>query len=457
MLGARAREADGQNVRRDSHAVNFLALAGLIMAVLSPPAVAGESGAEAARLSETAETKPRLDSLSDDSVERITLARRAVEDGRLHEADDLLRSRLESSPDDEEAYGALLALWADREPPLDSEPRRATRAILPDSFIETHTGRFVVFSDADAAWTERQARHLERAHHQFQRFATRLDLKPLPIRHKLVCVLFARRDDYRRFAAEHDGLTDAAVAGYYSPRADRIVFYDPATNPSAARAEAHVESLQREVDQLAADARTAERLGDFDRAADLRRSHVQSGSAADRQAQRVSEFVDRVSTRTMIHEAAHQLLYHTRVQNPRVQYPLWLSEGLATSFETDDPENAFGPDHEFQPRRAAFDHLLERDQLVPLGALIRLSMLPDLGDDDAGAVYNQSYALVTWLARHRRTELSQYLTMLRREPAGRPDGERQARLFTAAFGDPSRLERTWLRAERARLAESATR
>jgi len=457
MLGARTREADAQNVRRDSHAVVLLALAGLMVAVSASPAGAGEPEAVALRQSGNVETEIRLESLSDDCDERIHPAGRAAEAGHLHEADNRLRSRLESNPNDEEAYEALLALWADREPPLDSEPRRATRAILPDSFIETHTGRFVVFSDADGAWTERQSRHLERAHHQFQRFAKRLDLKPLPIRHKLVCVLFARRDDYRRFAAEHDGLTDAAVAGYYSPRADRIVFYDPATNPGAARAEAHVEALQREVERLATDARAAERLGDLNRAADLRRSHVQSGSAADRQAQRVSEFVDRVSTRTMIHEAAHQLLYHTRVQNPRVQYPLWLSEGLATSFETDDPDNAFGPDHEFEPRRAAFDHLFQRGQLVPLDALVRLSMLPDLGDDDAGAVYNQSYALVTWLARSRRTELSQYLAMLRREPAGRPDGERQAMLFTAAFGDPSRLERTWLRAERARLAETASR
>ena len=38
----------------------------------------------------------------------------------------------------------------------------------------------VVLSDASAAWTRHQAERLERAHHQFLRFADRMNLRPLP-------------------------------------------------------------------------------------------------------------------------------------------------------------------------------------------------------------------------------------------------------------------------------------
>ena len=63
-------------------------------------------------------------------------------------------------------------------------------------------------------------------------------------------------------------------------------------------------------------------------------------------------------------------------------------------------------------------------------------------------VYSQSYALVTWLARHRKTELRDYLMLTLKEPRGRPTAQRHLHLFEQAFGDVDRLEQAWLRHER---------
>ncbi len=71
-----------------------------------------------------------------------------------------------------------------------SDMYQQTRELLPQRFLDYETRRFIVISDAAPGWSRRQAALLERTYHQFNRFARRLNVKPLPLRHKLVCVLF---------------------------------------------------------------------------------------------------------------------------------------------------------------------------------------------------------------------------------------------------------------------------
>ena len=117
------------------------------------------------------------------------------------------------------------------------------------------------------------------------------------------------------------------------------------------------------------------------------------------------DLADDRATGTTVHEAIHQLMFHTGVQTPHIEYPLWICEGLATAFETDDPDAAFGPDHEYAPRRDRFDLLLGADQLIELRQLVTYARMPDDSDETVQALYHQSYALVTWMSRFRRDEL----------------------------------------------------
>ncbi len=286
--------------------------------------------------------------------------------------------------------------------------------LLPDSFIEYEATRWVVLSDANAQWTRQQAALLQRAHHQFLRYTRRLGLQPKPIRHKLVCVLFENRDEYRKFAQEYDGVTAEWISGYYSPKHDRVVFYNVSTIPL------------RQVSS------TQNRAGATPFPRDL---------ADDR------------ATGTTVHEAIHQLMFHTGVQTPHIEYPLWICEGLATAFETDDPGSAFGPDHEYAPRRERFELLLEADQLIELRKLVTYARIPDDSEETVQVLYHQSYALVTWMSRFRRDELRGYLLSMLAEVPGRPTPQRQLELFEQAFGDADQLERTWLRHERRNLKQ----
>ena len=388
----------------------------------------------------------RLSLLSDDPEAWLSLGTWAIENDLLNQADDLYRDYLSIDPSDESIYEALMQLANRRELPRTSETLTKARAALPGNFREHATSRFIVLSDTDTQWTRQQAANLERAHHQLMRYCRRIGLSPLPLRHKLVCVLFERRDDYKRFAHEHDQLGSASVAGYYSPSHDWIVFYNPDSNPSIDLAEAKLDEMKADIIKLTREAERAAAKGDREHAESVRKTLAIYEEHYRNERDRVADFVRDTTIVTTVHEAIHQMLFHTRIQNPRLQYPMWLSEGLAAAFETTEPDHAFGPDHEYDTRRVAFDKLLVQDKLIPLDVLVQLSKLP--ADDAATAeiLYQQSYAFTTWLSRFRKSELRAYLELMQKE-VGRPSPREHRKLFVEAFGDVEQLERTWLRYE----------
>ncbi|MHC5024206.1 MAG: DUF1570 domain-containing protein [Planctomycetota bacterium] len=332
-----------------------------------------------------------------------------------------------------------------------SSAYRNTRSNLPDRFREHETRRFVILSDADERWTRTQAERLERAHHQFERFARRLGVKPEPLRHKLVCVLFQSRNDYRRFALEHDEVTDPRIAGYYAPRRDRVVFYHVESNPSLADARVRLDELRRQADDVGERLDDAVRRGNRRQADSLRQTLNQYRDHLEREQLRVDDFADRVSVTTTIHEAIHQLMFHTRLQSRQLQYPLWICEGLATSFETNSPSAAFGPDDDFAPRREQFREHLAAGDLLPLRKFVTLTSVPGDSEEPMSVIYHQSYALVTWMFRFRRGQLRSYLEIMADEPTGIPSSKRQLALFERAFGNVQTLENAWLRHERNEL------
>lgn len=358
---------------------------------------------------------------------------------------------VEAPPHADEAYDAPPRLPADRKLSADSDAYRAARNLLPQRFIELQTTRFVVISDANRSWTRHQAELLERTYHQFERFTRRLQLRRMPLRHKLVCVLFERRDDYQRFARSHDSVTADWITGYYSPKQDRVVFYNLQSSTVTTRTRGAVEPTTAQMlalDRHVAPARPLSQPTETEIIRPTRRRDRRPAHSAPRG---INDRSVKAATATTVHEAIHQLAFHTRVESPWIQNPLWISEGLATAFETDRPNEAFGPDHDYAPRREQFQKLMRQNQLLALRELVKYTRMPDDSDETVKVIYHQSYALVTWMNRFRKTQLRAYLKALRSEPPGRPTADRHLELFELAFGDVDRLERAWLRYELDRL------
>lgn len=334
----------------------------------------------------------------------------------------------------------------------ESDTYHKARSLLPISFAEYDTARFIVLSNADAHWTRSHADHLERTHHQFMRFVNRLGLQPQVLRHKLVCIVFAKQADFLDFASLHDSVDDPWVTGYYSPRHDWVAFYNPGTSPAIDEARREIGDMRGEIDSLAAEARMATRNGNLDNAYILNQELLQSRQHVSKQERLVDAFARTEGIATTTHEATHMLMYHTDVQSRLVRYPLWVSEGLATCFETGTPNQAFGPDHDFEPRRERFREIVAESKLLPLDDLIALDRVDGLDEATIDVIYHQSYALMGWLTRFRKDQLRRYLETMTLQPAGELTAERHSTVFEAAFGDATALERAWLRYEQRHLA-----
>jgi hypothetical protein len=329
--------------------------------------------------------------------------------------------------------------------PFDQAAVEEASRTLGPAFLRYDTPHFVVLSDCPADWSRSRAALLERTRSEFFRAVDRLGLYPAPHPRKLLCVLINDHEAYRRFGRDLDGLDADWVAGYYSTAGNRVVFYNDASSPVFAAARTRLDQYDQQA--VAARGRADEaRLQHRD---DLARQLLASADdlsakVRDERLRLARQAVAYSSAKT-IHECVHLLSFNTGVQRRDRDYPFWVSEGLATGFETDAPDSAFGPD---RPRAAAPDsrraRLSEqaRQGLVPaLSDLVTITTAPGWDADTADTMYALSQALFGHLYRRQPAALGAYIRALGDEPPGPLSPNRCMRLFVERFGDPDAVQR----------------
>lgn len=379
-----------------------------------------------------------------------------VEAGQWNRADALLRSALIENPDDDIAAQALRDMYRlpGVLPLVDESEVSRTQEQLGPGYSRYETDHFVALSNCDPQWTRQRVDLLERTYHQFHRVMKRLDLQNVPPRNRLLCVLIEDHAAYTAFARDHDGVDAAWVAGYYASRTNRVVFYNDATGPA-------FRSAAEQIDQFRKVAQTAERRADTVRgdradqsAAALRAQAKRFKEHLSVEQSRLREQVEAASITKTIHEATHLIAFNCGLQSRAHQYPFWLTEGLATSFETLDPDGAFGPDTPMEARDQEFAQVVNDGLFVPTEAFIQMNSLSGADADTARAMYAEAQALFKHMFRYERERLAAYFRDIQREPAGAISPRRHGEMFLERFGRPERIEREWLReAQRSILAD----
>lgn len=394
-------------------------------AALAVLAVVGT--AIAAALSQTpttarADTPLTVAISGEDALDR---ARTALAEPNLAAADALLRAAW-SDPATRDA--AAQQLWQlhrrlDFTLRADEPGVEKTHALLGKRFKRFDTPHFVVLSDADAAWVRERSMAAEHARTQFYRVMTKLDLPVVPHAARLVIVIFNDAAAYRAFARQHDHVDAAWVAGYFASGANRVVIFNQAS---------------------AEDARAA---------ADV---VARRGSAAINSLRAAT---DSISETKLIHETIHLLAFNSGLQRPDRPAPFWLSEGLATSFESTAPTQPFGPD---RPRSLIPDRLdrlatllAERTTTPPndLAALITRSDAGSADELTADAMYGLSHALFMHVMKRQPEQLAAFFRALSDRPAEETTPTHFAALFNEHFGNPAAIERSIRRATLARLQQ----
>jgi hypothetical protein len=315
--------------------------------------------------------------------------------------------------------------------PLDKAAMDRLAREFPAGFYLDVNPKHLVVYDTSHRYVDTRVWLLERAHTQFTKAMREADLPVLPLSERLVVVLFDEHGSYLDYARRTDPGAKEWTGGYYSGATNRIVLFNSDTAPAAGEFVQAVETARNEVQRLrgeaAADRRQAGRLAAAE--AQLRQARA-----------RLAAVVTATNRRQTLHEAVHQLAYNTGLQRRDLRYPLWFTEGLATSFESHRPANPFGPAHDNIPRRQHFDQAIRRGQAIPLDQFVTLDAPSDDDDNRRRVEYAQAWALFQYLYNHRPRQLAAYVRAMNAAPAGIHNDARQLADFKQHFGDLTQLE-----------------
>lgn len=377
--------------------------------------------------------------------------------GDIALADADLRRALRADPTDDRPARALDVLYrqSDAAIPIDQAAVDAALEQLGPGFRVSRTRHFVVLSDCDPRWTRSRERLLERAYRAVRRFADRVGVRSHPPEHRMLCVLIDDHDRYEAFARAHDGVTAHWVAGYYASASNRVVFYHDRSSPSVRAAYARLERFEAAIAEGKSRQLEAERAGDADAARAIGEQVRRLAAHADARRLDLDAESERISTAKTVHEAAHLAAFNCGLQSRARTYPFWITEGLATGFETGDPDRPFGPDRAEPHREADIGEAVAAGRVLPLRDFVRVVDASSYDRDSASALYAQAYGVFRYAARTEPQSLGAFLELVAAERPGRIDADRLGELFRMAFGDETAFERSWLAFERDRIRRSA--
>ena len=301
-------------------------------------------------------------------------------------------------------------------PPVRERPiefGRRVLAELPAGFDLLVTKHYVVCFDTTREYAKWCAALFERLHDAFGNYWSRAGVEVTDPEQPLVVVIFADRRAYETHAAADLGAAADRVVGYYNLLSNRITTFDLTGS-----------------DQLAAErGRHPGRVG----------LEILSHPAA---AGLVS---------TLVHEASHQLAFNNGMHRRLAPVPLWVSEGVATYFETPDLTNTRGWKGIGEVNGPRLERYLQNARIGLLETLVR--------DDEALRqpetaldAYAAAWAVTHYLLQVRRPEFIGYLRRLAvKRPLADDSPEERLREFQEAFGDPADVEEQAFKAA-ARLA-----
>lgn len=287
----------------------------------------------------------------------------------------------------------------------EQEVSRGTAAGTPQrlglSFCEFSSSNFSIIHNADTAEAEKIARLLELSYQRFQATFKGLGFELQNPEGKLMWLCFGDGEQFNRYAMAADGMDLSWLSGYYSSKTNAVAIIKP-----------HAVAMWRE-----------SRRADADVSGDI--LAITAVPGADKDAVKI------------IHEAAHQFAFNTGLQKRRVMYPLWFSEGLATSFESG--QTFSGND----VRGRCLAEMYRQRRLIPLGKFITMTRLPADGRMHKD-IYAQACGLFNFLCRYRNEQLRNYIAELYKLEPGRRSVQSLRSEFVDVFGPIEKLESSWL-------------
>lgn len=276
-------------------------------------------------------------------------------------------------------------------------------AELPGRFSLLTTRHYCICYDTSPGYARWAAALFERLHRGFHAFWSQLGMPISPPDHPLIVIIFADRHAYEAAAQQEVGTAAHSIVGYYNQMNNRVTSFDLTGSDT------------------------------------LRHRRTTSPGRAGTDILASPEAAGLVAT--LVHEATHQLAFNAGLHQRLAPIPVWVSEGIATYFETPDLGShsgwqAIGSIN--RPRLA-----LIRQRFTP-GLLARMvsSDEPFRSPDEGLVAYAHAWALVSMLAKTQREAFAGYLHDLAgKQPLASESAADRIAAFETAFGaGPDALE-----------------
>ena len=278
-----------------------------------------------------------------------------------------------------------------------------TIANLPDGFSFITTRHYLICYNTSLGYARWSAALLERLFTGFHAFWSQAGLEVQQPEHPLIVIIFSNRNDYKRAAKKEVGDASHSIVGYYNQLTNQITTYDITGSDSN-------------------DPTT-------------RQSLSSAGNLILRNPQASSLIA------TLVHEATHQLAFNAGLHVRLSPTPVWLSEGIATYFETPDLTNSRGWQSIGAINEARLELILK--QFTP-GLISRFIAEdePFHNPDEALIAYAHAWALVSFLATMRREDFCTYIAHFSKKgPLELDSPEERMNEFKNAFQcEPDDLE-----------------
>jgi hypothetical protein len=260
---------------------------------------------------------------------------------------------------------------------------------------------------------------LEHVYRRFYAEFTQAGFMLTPVDERLAWLVFDDAGLYREFALSVDGMDSSYLESYYSTKSNQVVVLQ-------------ARKTDRPVLAVVTDARRP--TGALARGLAGMDSQSPEGNA-----RAPGGLLD---VRRAVHEATHLLAFNSGLQKRGVMYPLWVSEGLATSLEADTVDSV-GMAGENSRRLRQLHRAHETGRLMKTKEFVTLVSISATQAPAANDLYAQAWGFFRFLLQKHPAELRDYLKALTAANAEPRPVEVMLQEFTDAFGSVSAIDQEW--------------
>jgi len=288
------------------------------------------------------------------------------------------------------------------EPYSRKELKKRLEAEFPKEFRIIETKRYMIVSDTTIAYAKWCGELLEQLDSAFLEHWQAKGFELSEPEFPLVAVIFADYGNFVRCTRSEVGPAITQISAYYNQHSNRIVFYDLTGQENYGGIRGSINQRIREI-----------------------MSRPESAKAVS----------------TFVHEAAHQISFNCGMFQRCAACPRWVSEGIATLYETPDFNSvkAWSSDIKVNRKRLGqfYRYFNERNPQEPMKKLVSSDEpFQFTNSDQVLDSYATCWTMMYWLNAKHGDKLVEYLKIISQKKPHIPyDEEARLREFESVFGD----------------------